>query len=547
MEGAHNYPNSHDDFKYSHKMEIETNLDSNHSKRVKNFIMSQRKMNSTIVSSFHKNEPDIDIIEEMNKVLSLMNETERNNIFGINPEIRHKNKSVLENLVKIRKELSKENIPLTKLKNILNNNIHNFIDKMIESLNTFKVDEQLECLWIINNLVFYISKYNNISIDSNKISNLLCDYLVKIENSNQKNALIEKLYRIFGNLISINVNTNKVLIDKNLINYIINSLNNPVVSFRISCLWLLNKILISLRKNNLTEYINHFINESAIYDYNLLFSRIKKIRICFDEISEFFWMINELVKYHSFILIPIFFTKTEDINNLDQKQIDNSLRNFSFVLDNSLTNKMSQVSFRLISNLLVICNNDIKNEYLLTKFTEYFFERKNIILFINDILNSPKNKYDILMVKDALLLLFNLICLSPIKSCIYFKKGIVNLISDRDFQVNKEIMKLLYKTYYRLLISNAYSFEPNDEKVIRACLSVIKRFKEDGNMLIFFNDILYYYLKASRTNIDNEIEREIASLRDEERIDIDKYLNMFLKLANIARMNSPLSKFMRNL
>ena len=258
-------------------------------------------------------------------------------------------------------------------------------------------------------------------------------------------------------------------------------------------------------------------------------------------------MINELVKYHSFILIPIFFTKTEDINNLDQKQIDNSLRNFSFVLDNSLTSKMSQVSFRLISNLLVICNNDIKNEYLLTKFTEYFFERKNIILFINDILNSPKNKYDISMVKDTLLLLFNLICLSPIKSCIYFKKGIVNLISDRDFQVNKEIMKLLYKTYYRLLISNAYSFEPNDEKVIRACLSVIKRFKEDGNMLIFFNDILYYYLKASRTNIDNEIEREIASLRDEERIDIDKYLNMFLKLANIARMNSPLSKFMRNL
>ena len=243
MEGAHNHPNSHDDFKYSHKMEIETNLDSNHSKIVKNFLMSQRKINSTSVSSFqksvssfHKNEPDIDIIEEMNKVLSLMNETERNNIFGINPEIGHKNKSVLENLVKIRKELSKENIPLTKLKNILNNNIQNFIDKMIESLNTFKVDEQLECLWIINNLVFYISKYNNISIDSNKISNLLCDYLVKIENSNQKNALIEKLYRIFGNLISINVNTNKVLIEKNLINYIINSLNNPVVSFRISCL-----------------------------------------------------------------------------------------------------------------------------------------------------------------------------------------------------------------------------------------------------------------------------------------------------------------------
>ena len=208
---------------------------------------------------------------------------------------------------------------------------------------------------------------------------------------------------------------------------------------------------------------------------------------------------------------------------------------------------MSQISFRLISNLLVVCNNELKDEYLLNKFIEMIFEKKSVHLFLNDVLNSPKNKYDISLVKDVLLLIFNLLCLSPIKSSIFFKKGIVNLISDRDFQVNVEVMKILYMAFYRILVSSYNVFEPNDEKVIRACLSVFKRIKDEENILIIFIEILYCYLKASKTNINNEIEIELQSFRFEQYPSIEKYQAIFLELANIVKMYSPLSKFMRNM
>ena len=174
-------------------------------------------------------------------------------------------------------------------------------------------------------------------------------------------------------------------------------------------------------------------------------------------------------------------------------------------------------------------------------------KKKSVHLFLNDVLNSPKNKYDISLVKDVLLLIFNLICLSPIKSSIFFKKGIVNLISDRDFQVNVEVMKILYMSFYRILVSSYNVFEPNDEKVIRACLSVFKRIKDEENILIIFIEILYCYLKASKTNINNEIEIELQSFRFEEYSSIEKYQAIFLELANIVKMYSPLSKFMRNM
>ena len=138
-------------------------------------------------------------------------------------------------------------------------------------------------------------------------------------------------------------------------------------------------------------------------------------------------------------------------------------------------------------------------------------------------------------------------CLAPIKTSIFFKKGIVNLISDRDYHTNVEMMKLLFLTFYRILISNSFSFEPNDEKVIKTCLVIIKRFKDDKEVIILFIDILYCYLKASRTQIENEIENAMQFLVDDENSNIEIYQNMFLNLANVVKMYSPLSKFMRNI
>lgn len=235
-----------------------------------------------------------------------------------------------------------------------------------------------------------------------------------------------------------------------------------------------------------------------------------------------------------------------NINNYDNIDNEIALNNFRFILDNCLTQKMTQVCFRMISNLLVVCYNDIKSEYLLTKFIECFFEKKFVLLYINDVLNSTKNKFDISFVIDVLVLIFNLICFSPIKSSIFFRKGIVNLISDRDYHVNKEVMKLLFINFYRILFSTSFSFEPNDEKVVRTCLTIIKRFRDNDNILIVFIDILYFYLKASKTNINFEIENELTIAKNKNNVSNPEYNSIFNKLAEIVKMSSPISKFMRN-
>ena len=565
MEDGFSYTNS-SYYEKEHKMEIENSFESNHSDMIKNYLLSKRMNNSFQVNknpldsksqrysiSSDLNEFNTDIINIMKEVISLLidlSNIKNTNIFDMkykDPE--QTKKLLLQNLKKIRKELSKETIPVTKVRIILNNNIQDFIQKLIESLNDLNDNNiEIESLWIINNLIFFISKYNNITLDSVKNANLLNDYLIKLQKEKPKKyALIEQIYRIFGNLIYLNKQRITLIINEQLLDSTINNLNNPVSSFRITCLWLLNKILISLRKTYPTNYIKLFINKNAISNYNFVFSRIKK-HINFDEISEFYWLMTELAKDDSSILIPIFLSNIDDIYIFAKKGIiknEFALKNFSFILDNSLTNKMSQVSFRLISDILVVCYKEVKNEFLITKFIECFFEKKNVLLYINDVLNSQKNKYDISLVRDVVLLIFNLICLSLTKSCIFFKKGIVNLICDRDYHSNKDIMKLLYMAFYRILLSSSFSFEPNDEKVIRSCLSYIKRVRDDENTISIFIDILYLYLKATKTNIESEFENEYQLFRADQNLNIEKYLYMFSKLANIVKICS--SKSMRNL
>ena len=516
------------------KKEKEISNNKNHSNKIKNYLSTRRtttdnsliknqgsniryryKRYSLLSDIENLNNSNIDIIKLIDNIKASIEEIKANIKFSFNKEWNISNE-IKENLKTIRKELSKENIPIN--------------DDNLE----------LEILWILNNIIYLSAKYSYINLDSIKISNQISKlYLTTVNNTNEfKFSLLEKMHRIFGNLLYINNKSIYILINNNIINNIIECLIRPVASFRITCLWLLNKILIALKENNeANNYINLFTNKFAIYNYIFIFLRINNISL--DEISEFFWFLCELSKYDSAILIPIFFNGVNNYNNYEY-----ILQNFEFILNNSMTNKLSQISFRLISNLLVVCNNDLNNEYLETKFIENFFEKKSVILYINDILNSPKNKYDISFVKDVLLLIFNLICISPVKSSIFFKKGIVNLISDRDYQINKDIMKLLFMIFYRILASNYFSFEPNDEKVIKSCLTLIKKFKNDENVLILFIDILFFYLKASKTLINDELLNEIEFIQKEKNPKIESYQNIFDKLSTIVKKASPLSKFL---
>jgi hypothetical protein len=561
MEGANYFKMP--DIKREHRMEIEESHDTNHSILVNQYIQSRRTLNSNPLNQIIRenryslptnfNDKPKDVIKTMNEIISLIYKI--NDFFTIKIEDRKENIKLLLNKLKgMRKELSKENIPVSKMINLLNNGVQNFIEALTELLsNNLDENLQLEALWIINNLIFFILKYkdnNAIFFDANKITNKLQNYLNKlVQRDIPKYDLIEKIFRIIGNLICINISVIEIVINNNILSFIINCLNNPVPLFRSTCLWLLNKVIIFLRKNssNADDYINRLCDDNSIKNYVSLFSRIKN-HISLDEISEFFWLICELVKNKPNILIPLFFMNNNNININNYDNIDNeaALNNFKFILDNCLTQKMTQVCFRMISNLLVVCYNDIKSEYLLTKFIECFFEKKFVLLYINDVLNSTKNKFDISFVIDVLVLIFNLICFSPIKSSIFFRKGIVNLISDRDYHVNKEVMKLLFINFYRILFSTSFSFEPNDEKVVRTCLTIIKRFRDNDNILIVFIDILYFYLKASKTNINYEIENELTIAKNKNNVSNPEYNSIFNKLAEIVKMSSPLSKFMRN-
>ena len=542
----------------SRKTDIEHLHNINHSKMVNNFIYSKRTMNTHPISikittnrkSASQSLNSNLFFNNIDEISILFNKLHQNNFFILNTinkaEINSSKNSLFEYLKQIRKELSKENISLVEVKTIFENEkTHNFIDLIINQLLSSNDPYiELELLWILNNLIYLIAKFN-LSFDITKVSEYLLKYLISLQKS-QKNegvkyTLEEKILRIFGNIIYLYNNIIDILINNNLINFIIDSLISPVSSFRTTCLWLLNKFLIILKKldGNKNNYINYFTNKQAISNYKFIFNRIVNQKN-FDEIGELFWLLNELAKYDSSILVPIFFT---DINNINNNNFNNNnlsyinkdfaIKNFEFVLDNCLTVNLLQACFRLISNLLVVCHYNVNNEDLLKTFIETLFEKQTVLWFIKDVLNSPKNKYETPLVKDILLLIFNLSFLFQVKSSVLFRSGIVNLISNKDYQNDTEIIKLLFFIYYRMLLSNSYFFEQNEEKVIKACLIVKDRFKNDSSILIIFIDILYFYLKASNIQIGNDVENELNLMVNYgQNIHVDRLQSILLKLSN---------------
>ena len=557
---------SSNDFKISYltensrKAEIEKLHNINHSKMVKNYIYSRRSMNTLPISikiTTNKKSTSESLnsnlyFKYIDEVSILFNKLHQYSFYILNtinkPEMNSTKNLIFEYLKQIRKELSQVNISLIEVKTIFENNkTQNFIDLLIKELLSSKDPYiELELLWILNNLIYLIAKFN-LSFDVTKISEYLLKYLISLQNS-QKNegvkyTLEEKILRIFGNIIYLNNNIIESLINNQLITFIIDSLNSPVSSFRTTCLWLLNKFLLILKKLDGNNYINIFTNKKAISNYKFILNRIINQKN-FDEIGELFWLLNELVKYDSSILIQIFFTDINNINNNNNNSINNNLlyinkdaaiKNFEFVLDNCLTVKLFQTCFRLISNILVVCYNNVKNEDLLKTFIEILFERKTILCFIKDVLNSPKSKYETPLVKDILLLIFNLSFLAQVKTSVLFRTGIVNLISDKDYQNDTEIIKLLYFIYYRMLTSNSYFFEQNEEKVIKTCLVIMERFKNDSSALIIFIDIIFFYLKASNIKIGNDVENELNLMVNyEQNIPVDRLQSTLLKLSNFV-------------
>ena len=446
---------------------------------------------------------------------------------------------LMDSLKIIRKELSKENITINDLQKLLNDKMKNFIELLI---NPFKDTNspfiQLEIFWIINNVIYLTAKFNiDSNFDFHKIINCLIQHMINIYktqiNDGVRNTLLEKIMRILGNMLYINNSLLEMIINNQIIPFIIGCLNTSISSFRTTCLWLLNKILAILEKNGVTkQFIKNFNNKDAISNYKFIMSRLENQR-SFDEMGEFFWLLNEIAKYDLNIISLIFFQEKNNNNN------EVTIKNFYIILDNSLSVKMCQPCFRLVTNILVVCYSLFGNDIILNKLVENIYSRQNIMLFIQDILNSPKNKYDYSLVKDIILLIFNLMSFNPAKTCNNFKKGIVNLIVDKNYREDNIFMKLLFFVYYKMMTEKKFIFESEDENAIKVCLDMIANFKNDESCLIIFIDLLYFYLKFKGCNLEGEIDNGMKFLVVNPVIGIQQYQEMIVKLYNTIQIQIP--------
>ena len=561
MESAHIFDREKDENLKSMKMELEKNHILRHSKNIRNFIFSRRNIDS----SFNNNNKNIignNNLEEVlntnlinnniSQVIYLFERIHQNKTISLNKIQINEIKSLLLNLlIQIRKELSKENISLIQAKNIFDSpNTKIFSELLINPMNdTCDPFIQLESLWIINNLMFLVAKFKDlISFDVFELTKMLIEYLINIyknqKNDGVKYTLEEKILRIFGNLLFINNNILKLFIDYEIISFIIGSLNSPIPSFRNVCLWIMNKILLIMKKTGNNNIISLFTSKIAISNYKFIISRIQN-QNSLDEISELFWIFNELVKYDSTILIPIFFT---DINyttnncfmNLNKEY---TINKFQFILDNCFTNKLLQSSIRLISNLLVVCYKDIKDEDLLSKLVQNLFSKQSIFQLLNNFMNSSKDKFDISFVEDILLLIFNLINISPNNTISFYKNGISKLINNQEYINNKKIMKLLLFIYYKIMKNNSFYFEPNDEIVVKSCLFILEGFKDDNDILYILIDLFYFYLKACNYTIDENVENDLKiMINTNENIPNNNLISLLIKLINIIKIKLNLMK-----
>ena len=555
MESGQILQNRFEDNINNMKIDSERKHNLKHSTKIQNFIFSKRNINS---SFFNKNinniENDINeysfnsdlINNNISQVIYLFEKIHQDNSISLTKnQINEIKKVLLDYLTKIRKELSKDNISIIQAKNIFNTDKTKiFCELLINPMNdTYDPFIYLESIWIINNLMFLVAKFKELILfDITDITKYLIQFLINIYKNQKddgvKYTLEEKVLRIFGNLLYINNNILNLFIDYSIIPFIIESLNSPIPSFRISCLWIINKMLLTIKKNGNNEIISLFTTKTATSNYKFILSRIKN-QNSIDEISELFWIFNELVKYDSSIIISIFFydinkKQNNNLSNLNEEYIINT---FQFIVDNCFINKILQPSFRLISNLLIICYKDIKNEYLLSKLVQILFEKQTFFRYINELIYSQKNTFDISFTIDILLLIFNLVSFSPINSRAYFKNGIINLINNKEYLNNQDIQQMLLFIYYKMMKNNSFYFESNDEIVIKSCLNLIQIFKDNNNILYILIDLFYFYLKASNINIGENIENELNILiNTKENNHNNNLIFILMELSNLIKM-----------
>jgi len=487
------YRNNLVNLKQNHKMEIDKEYSQRRFKNIMEKIFSTRgikkinkKKNSSMDfdNSTFNNQTDKNLIIDSLKFLLNYN--------------NQKNKPLIINQLKIlRKEFCK-NISEDIVKEIFKI-FPNLIGGFNEFLFDFKNSEiQFESIWILNNLSVYLfnlkdeSKFYNIS---NMLINLLKNEN-NFTNSGVRNLIFEKVFKFMRNLIFLNDNTLKFFLENNILNYLFECLSSSVKSLRIVCLATLNKILIKILKmDDETEkkkYLSFYFSKNSLYNYKFILNRIEgkfnKLNI-FDEIYEIYWLINELLKIDNSIIHFLFFSEQNNI----------ILEKFNNLLSITLVEKIFQPCLRLINNIIVLCNDQNLKENLIN----ILFNKEIILTNLNNILINKEFNDDSIL-KDILLLIFNLSCFKPKEIKEIFFNNIINLTLNKNFNNDLEILKILIYIYYRIYVFDNHKFNINDKNIINIFYSYFQFNQMDFGINLMLLDIFYGCLLSmkKKTNID---------------------------------------------
>ncbi len=508
------------DLQKEKKMEIEEEFNKRHQIYTSERINKKRNLND-----YSLKEKDNEDTQMQNSItdLNIIFESLQNLFFSNN--INDKN-YILNQMKKLRKELSKNSASENDIINIINK-YPNLIGGLSNYLLDFKNSElQFETIWVLNNLSIYSFNYH-LDFQFNQINQFLIQILKdekKFSSCGTRNLIFEKIFKFIGKLIFMNDNTFNYFIQNNIINILFNCLNSSVRSLRIVCLWNLNQIITKLIENNYENEIKIFNQKDSLLSYKFILSRIElNQNNSFDEIFEIYWLLNELFKKFPHSVNYIFFFDRD------------ALSKFNHILSYTLIEKLSQPCIRLLSNLIVLNNNNILRD----NFINSVFSRKDLIQYIQLILNTDFAKYDISIIKDILLLIFNLFSFSPKITGSFFYENIMKMINYYNTLkiIDNEISKLLLIIYYKIFIENNNTIGQYEEQIIIPfILNNYQNHYNDLNYLLIILYILYFYTKRKGKNIGNLSEYLFKLLIEHNgNIEVSNLQSSLLEFINLIQ------------
>ena len=498
------------------KMEIDDENYKRHKKNTNNKILKYRNNQCEINSNNDKDVSMTNSIVDVNLLLSSLNYLLSTN--------NNKNDKflILKYLKNVRKELAKQEI-YKEVINIIIQKFQNIIEIFSMFILDFKNSEiQFETIWILNNLSIYCYKYN-LELHFFQIAQILIQILQfekNFSNNGVKNLIFEKLFCFIGNLVFMDEKTLMFFLDNNIISYLFQNLNSSVCSLRCVCLCSLNKIYSEIiKKQNFQKFITLYIDKNAMFYYKFILSRLE-IKRNFDEIYEFYWLINSIIKTHPEIATYLFFVDHE-------KEI---IKKFNNLVSITLVNILIQPCIRLISNLLVLSNNQIIRDNL----CQALLSNVPLVSFISNLLISPINKNEMSIYKDVLLLLFNLSCFVPAQIKQIFYDSIITMLSNNGNFQDLEIFKLSLNIFYRIFIENGKIFDDKNKIIIQILLSQLQYHINDINILLIITDLLYLFVKNVNHINNNTIDNAIKVIESKEgNMDINEIIGIIKEISEL--------------